>query len=103
MIEHQAQTGGAAHAATWEAKATRSRRRFKSEPEPNEWTEREGKENPIRSGHSRDAQDLLPIGQHRIPTFRGIEPAQGRSSRAAGLMTAGVTVQRIGEIRSVRR
>jgi hypothetical protein len=51
----------------------------------------------------RGVEYLFPVGDHPAPAFGVIEPAQGGAAGAAGLMAAGVLLEREGEVGAERR
>src|SRR5262249_5771048 len=99
QVEHSAGASGGAHAAASEAAATQPKAGFKRQPESDKRPEREGEENVVGRRNSGNAQHRRPLLDHAVPALRGVEPSEGCARSPAGLMAAGIAVQRESEVR----
>ena len=103
VVQDGADTRGAAESAAGQAAATHLQGGFKGEPEAQERPEGEREEHGVALHDARGAQHDLPVPQHHVPALRRVEPVEGASAGAAGLVAARVVFERIGEVGAVRR
>ena len=72
--------------------------RVEGPPESQKGTKREWKEDAVAAADARRLIDPRPTVDHPSPTLRSIQPAHRPAGGAAGLVEAGVTLQRVGQV-----
>ena len=103
VFQNGSQPGQAAHSPAGNAEAAPLRGRFEGGPKSQKGTEGKCKKDPVTGGNARRRKDAVPVVEHPLPAFRGIQPVHRLAGGGAGSAEPGVAVQAVGQVGPVGR